>query len=150
MNALRSAVAVLAGAMLVLFIHGTLEQTLVRAIADGPVTDEASFVAVRNRPVVLGSTLVTLALASALAGYIVAKIAGAHEVRHAVGAALVLTGLYVYAFIGGNIMLPPVWVRIGMLIVTPPALVAGASIRAQARSIQTEEQADAIRPEERS
>ena len=148
MNPLRSAVAVIAGAILILFMHGTLEQTLVRAIADGPVTNEAGFVAVRNRPAVLALSLVTLGLASTLAGYIVAKIAGAREVRHAIGAAIVMTGIYVFAFFGDNVMLPPVWVRVAMLVVTPPALIAGASIRAQARAIQQE--AAVARPEERS
>jgi hypothetical protein len=148
MTLLRSGVAVIAGALLILFMHGTLEQTLVRAIADGPITSEAAFVAVRNRPVVLVLTIVTLVIASTLAGYIVAKIAGAHEVRHALGSAVIMTGAYALAFIGENAMLPPLWVRVAMLIVTPPALVAGASIRAQARSIQLE--AAAARPEERS
>ena len=148
MNRLRSAAAVIGGALLILFMHGTLEQTLVRAIANGPVTNEAAFVAVRNRPVVLTLTIVTLALASTLAGYIVAKIAGAHEVRHAIGTAIVMTSIYAVAFAGDNAMLPPVWVRVAMLIVTPPALMAGASIRAQARAIQ--QGAAAQRPEERS
>ena len=148
MTILRSAAAVIAGALLILFIHGTLEQTLVRALADGPVTSEAAFVAVRNRPVVLALTIVTLGLASTLAGYIVAKLAGAHEVRHAIGTAVIMTTVYAVAFAGDNTMLPPVWVRVAMLIVTPPALMAGASIRAQARAIQQE--AAAARPEERS
>jgi len=148
MTLLRSGAAVIAGALLILFVHGTLEQTLVRAIADGPITSEAAFVAVRNRPVVLVLTIVTLVLASTLAGYIVAKIAGAHEVRHAIGSAVIMTGAYAFAFVGENVMLPPMWVRVAMVIVTPPALVAGASVRAQARSIQQE--AAAPRPEERS
>ena len=63
-------------------------------------------------------------------------------------AALVMTGVYAFAFAGQNVMLPPVWVRVAMLIVTPSALMAGASIRAQARVIQQE--AAAERPEERS
>ena len=148
MTLLRSGAAAIAGALLILFVHGTLEQTLVRAIADGPITSEAAFVAVRNRPVVLVLTIVTLVLASTLAGYIVAKIAGAHEVRHAIGSAVIMTGAYAFAFVGENVMLPPMWVRVAMVLVTPPALVAGASIRAQARSIQQE--AAAARPEERS
>jgi hypothetical protein len=148
MNWIRSAAAVIAGAILILFMHGTLEQTLVRAIADGPVTNEAAFIAVRNRPGVLALSIVTLGLASTLAGYLVAKIAGAHEVRHAIGSAVIMTGAYAFAFVWENVMLPPMWVRVAMVIVTPPALVAGASVRAQARSIQQE--AAAARPEERS
>jgi hypothetical protein len=148
MNLGRSAAAVLIGAVILGFIDQTLERVLVSALAATPPTDEASYLAVRNRPVVLVITLITHALAATLAGYILAKIAGMYEVRHAIAAAAVLAVLYLFAFMSENVMLPPVWVRLAMLIVTPPALIAGASIRAQARSIQQE--AAAVRPEERS
>jgi hypothetical protein len=148
MNLGRSAAAVLIGAVILGFIDQTLERVLVSALAATPPTDEASYLAVRNRPVVLAITLITHALAATLAGYILAKIAGLYEVRHAIAAAALLAVLYVFAFMSENVMLPPVWVRLAMLIVTPPALIAGASIRAQARSIQQE--AAAVRPEERS
>lgn len=149
MNPLRTAAAILAGVMLLGFIDQTLERTLVVAIADAPPADEAAYLAVRNRPSVLVITVVTHAFAAALAGYILARIAGAQEVRHAIGASILITILYAWTFATENIMLPPVWVRAAMLIVTPPALVAGAKIRADARSIQSE-QAGTPRPEERS
>jgi hypothetical protein len=148
MSLARSAAAVLIGAILLGFIDQTLERVLVTALADTPPTDEASYLAVRNRPAVLVLTLITHALAATLAGYILAKIAGAWEVRHAMAAAALLIVAYVFAFMSDNVLLPPVWVRAVMLIVTPPALIAGASIRAQARSIQQE--AAMARPEERS
>ena len=148
MNPVRSVVAVIAGAALISFIDRTLEQILVRAIADVPPVNEATYLAVRNRPAVLVATLVTHALAATLSGYIVAKIAGRDEMRHAIAAAVVLTIGYAFAFMSDNVMLPPVWVRVAMLVVTAPALLAGASIRAQARSIQAE--ADDMRPKERS
>jgi hypothetical protein len=148
MNLGRSTAAVLVGAILLRFVDQTLERVLVSAIAAAPPIDEASYLAVRNRPMVLAITLITHALAATLAGYILAKIAGAWEVRHATAAAAVLAVAYVFAFMSDNVLLPPVWVRVAMLIVTPPALIAGASIRAQARSIQQE--AAAQRPEERS
>jgi hypothetical protein len=147
MNLARSAAAVLAGVILLGFIDQTLERVLVSALADAPPGDEAAYLAVRNRPAVLVTTLVTHAFAATLAGYILAKIAGAHEVGHAMAAAAVLMVVYASAFTNPNVLLPPVWVRVAMLIVTPPALVAGASIRAQARSIQQE--AAMPRPEER-
>jgi hypothetical protein len=149
MNPLRSALAVLGGAMLLGFMDQTLERTLVSAIAAAPPADDASYMAIRNRPLVLAVTLVTHALAATLAGYILAKIAGAHEVRHAIGTAVALTIVYAVAFASENAMLPPAWVRAAILVITPPALVAGATVRAQARAIQAE-QADTPRPEERS
>jgi hypothetical protein len=139
MNPVRSALAVLAGVMLLGFIDQTLERTLVSAIADAPPTDEASYLAVRNRPLVLVVTLVAHGFAAMLAGYILAKIAGAYETRHAIAAAAVLTVAYAFAFLSDNAMLPPVWVRVAILFVTPAALLAGATVRAQARTIQAEQ-----------
>lgn len=134
MNPLRSVVAVLAGMMLLNFMDLTLERILVSAVADVVPTDTASYVAIRNRPLILTATLVSHTLATTLVGYVVAKIAGAHEMRHAVAAAVALTAGFALAFAGDNPMLPPVWVRAVMLIVTPAALLAGASVRAQARA----------------
>ena len=148
MNLARSAAAVLIGAILIIFMHGTLEQTLVRALAGVELTSQEAFIAARNRPVVLVVSLVTFALISTLGGYILAKIAGANEVAHAVATAIVLMVLFGYAFTRDNALLPPGWVRIVMLIVTAPALIAGAAIRAEARTIH--QQVAAERPEERS
>lgn len=150
MTSVRSIIAVLGGVLLLGFMDQTLEQTLVRAIAEVPPTDAASYLAVRNRPLVLGVTLVTHVFAASLAGYMIAKIAVAHEMRHAMAAAALQTAAYVWAFtMSENMLLPPVWTRVAFLAVTAPALLAGASIRAQARSIQSEA-AGGIRPEEPS
>lgn len=149
MTPLRSAVAVLAAVMLLGFMDQTLERTLVSALADAPPADEGSYLAVRNRPLVLGVTLVAHMFSAALAGYILARIAGAHEVRLAAAAAVAVLVTYAFAFTSGSVMLPPVWVRVALVIVTPPALIAGAFIRAEARSIQSEG-AESSRSEERS
>jgi hypothetical protein len=146
---LRSGVAVLAGGMLLNFVDATLERILVTAVAGAPPADTAAYLAVRNRPLVLAATLVTHALAATLTGYILARSAAAFEVRHAIAAAAVISVIYAIAFAGANPMLPPVWLRALLLIVTPPALVAGAAVRAQARAIQSE-RAGTGQAEERS
>jgi hypothetical protein len=133
MNPLRSVVAVLAGMMLLNFIDLTLERIMVNAVADVVPADAAAYVAIRNQPLILAATLVTHALAATLVGYVVAKIAGAHEIRHAVAAAVAVTVTFAMAFASENPMLPPTWVRAVILIVTPPALLGGAAVRAQAR-----------------
>lgn len=138
MSPLRSVVAVLGGVVVLSFMDRVLEGTLVSALAETPPTDQASYLAVRNRPLVLGVTLVAHTMAALLAGYITGRIAGGQETRHAIGAGAVLMAAYLWAFLLDNPMLPPVWVRIVMLVVTIPALVGGATIRAQARSIRTE------------
>ena len=144
---LRSITAVVAALMLLNFMDATFAQILVSALGDGPPSDQAAFLAVRNRPVVLASIVVTHVLGALLVGYILGRIAGGREVRHAVAAATVITVVYVVGFVASNPMLPPVWVRVAMLLLTPPALVAGAHIRGEARAIHAE-QARGVRPEE--
>jgi hypothetical protein len=134
----RSVGVVLVALLLIGFIDQTLERTVVNAIGQGAVKDEASYVAVRNRPVVLALTVITHGLASLLTGYVLGKLAGANEVQHAIAAAVLATIAYAFAFVTPNVMLPPVWVRIVVLLITPPALVAGAYVRGQARLIRLE------------
>ena len=135
----RSIAVVVAGLLLLGFIDQTLERTLVMVLAQGvEIKDEASYLAIRNRPIVLAVTLVTHGLASLLTGYVLAKLAGVREVQHAAATA----GLFTVAMIGAsaspNVMLPPIWVRMVMLAITPPALIAGAYVRGQARVIREE------------
>jgi len=139
----RSVAVVVAGLLLLGFIDQTLERTLVMVLAQGvEIKDEAAYLAIRNRPIVLAVTLVTHGLASLLTGYVLAKLAGAREVQHAAATA----GLFTVAMIGAsaspNVMLPPVWVRMVMLAITPPALIAGAYVRGQARIIREERMHD--------
>jgi len=149
MTPLRSVLAVLAGAIVVIFVRSVLEQTLVGALADTPQLDQDGYLAIRNRPAVLTATLVAYGLAATLAGYILARIAGAREIPHALAAAAVLIAAYAFAFTSDNPMLPPVWARAVILVVTPPALAAGAAVRAQVRALRAE-QAGSARSEERS
>ena len=132
----RGIAVVLAALLLLGFIDQTLERTLVMTLAQAPIQDEASYLAIRNRPLVLGISLATHALASLLTGYVLAKLAGSHEVQHALVTAALATLLVASASLTPNVMLPPVWVRIAMIFITPPALIAGAYVRGQARTIR--------------
>ena len=135
----RSVAVVLVALLMLGFIDQTLERTLVAALARGPLPDQAAYLAVRNRPLVLATTIVTHGLASVLTGYLLGKLAGSYEVRHAIAAAVVATIAYAVGFATANQMLPPVWVRVAILAVTPPALIAGAYVRGQARAIRIEQ-----------
>ena len=135
----RSIAVVVAGLLLLGFIDQTLERTLVLTLAQGvEIKDEAAYLASRNRPMLLAVTLVTHGFASLLTGYVLAKLAGKSEVQHAAATA----GLFAVAMIGAsaapNVMLPPVWVRMVMMLITPPALIAGAYVRGQARMVREE------------
>lgn len=138
MSIARSVAVVVLGLLLLGFIDQTLEKTLVQVLAQEPIKDEAAYLAVRNRPMVLMFTVVSHGFAALLTGYVLGKLAGTREVQHAAGTA----GLFTVAMIGAssapNVMLPPMWVRLAMLLITPPALVAGAYVRGQARMIREE------------
>jgi hypothetical protein len=135
----RSIAVVVAGLLLLGFIDQTLERTLVLMLAQGvEVKDETAYLAIRNRPMVLVVTLLTHGFASLLTGYVLAKLAGKSEVQHAAGTAALFTVAMIGASATPNVMLPPVWVRMVMMLVTPPALIAGAYVRGQARVIREE------------
>lgn len=138
MSTLRSIVAVAGGVLMLLFMDATLERVLVSALGQGPPADAAEYLAVRNRPGVLVMTVITHTLSSALAGYVIGKAAGAHEVKHALAAATFMAAAYASTFFTGNPMLPPAWVRIAMLVLTPPALAGGAHIYAEASAVRAE------------
>ena len=134
----RSIAVVVVALLLLGFIDQTLEQTLVQALAPAPLKDEASYVAIRNRPNVLAIIVATHAVASLLTGYVLARLAGSHEVQHAAATAAIATLLLVSASATPNVMVPPVWVRMAMAVITPAALIAGAYVRGQARVIRME------------
>lgn len=134
----RSIAVVVLGLLLVGFIDQTLERTLVQTLAQVPIKDEASYLAVRNRPMVLAMTVITHGFASLLTGYVLGKLAGTREVQYAAATAALFTLALIGAAAAPNVMLPPMWVRLAMLAITPPALIGGAYVRGQARMIREE------------
>jgi hypothetical protein len=133
---LRSLLAVLVGLVLVRLLGQILEQTLVLSLAGEPPADMAAYVAVRNRAGVTAVLLFAHAFVSVMAGYVVGKIAGDLEVRHALVVGVLQLALFVWAFaVADAALLPPVWARVALLVVTLPALLAGATIRADARAL---------------
>lgn len=135
----RSIAVVVAGLLLLGFIDQTLERTLVMMLAQGAaIKDEASYLAIRNRPMVLTITVVTHGFASLLTGYVIGKLASVREVQHAAATAALFILAMISASAVPNVMLPPVWARMVMLVITPPAMLAGAYVRGQARIIREE------------
>jgi hypothetical protein len=125
--------AVLAGVALVNILTQLLEAMLIAAVAGGPVADTAALLQVRNRPPVLAATLLSDALIALLAGYTTARIAGHHELWHAGVAALVVTAALVLGLtVGQGAELTPRWMRVALVALTGPAMLAGASVRARA------------------
>jgi hypothetical protein len=143
----RSILAILGGIGLVSLITQLLETTLVGAAAGGQVMDMPHYFAVRNRPSILAAGLVYNTVAAVLGGYMTARIAGQQEMAHARIAALVLTASLIYGFTAGEFaQFTPAWMRIALIVLTAPAMLAGAMIRQRAARHQAQETTDE-RPE---
>jgi hypothetical protein len=137
LDPMRRLLAVLGATLLVGVIDEVLAQTLVRAVAAAPPLDLASYLAVLHQPPVLQGTLAAHVLVALMAGYVAAKTARVKELRHAAAAAALQTAAYAWAFTTGeSAALPPVWMRFALLVVTPPAMLAGALVRARAQAIR--------------
>ncbi|MBI4888723.1 MAG: hypothetical protein HY824_16615 [Acidobacteria bacterium] len=132
-NPIRSIIAVLGGLAVVSLVTESLEFTLVTAASGGTVADMAGYFQVRNRPAILAAKLVYNTLAGVLGGYMTAKVAGARELRHGVVVAVVQTAALIWGFTAGEYAaFTPAWMRVALLLLTGPAMVAGASVRAKA------------------
>ncbi|MBM3818715.1 MAG: hypothetical protein FJW14_06820 [Acidimicrobiia bacterium] len=135
-NPLRSALAVIAGVAVISLVVQSLEFTLVNAVADAPVRDMAGYFAVANRPSMLAAKLGYQTLAAILGGYLTAKIAESERLKHGALAAAVQTTALVWGFTAGEYAaFTPVWMRVALVVVTGPAMLAGAWVRAQAAQI---------------
>ena len=133
MDMIRSIVAVLGGIGLISIVVELLEFTLVNAVAGGAITDMQGYFAVRNRPAILIAKLGYNSVGAILGGYLTAKVAGRQEMLHGWAAAIVQTAALVWGFTGGEFAeFTPVWMRYALVLLTGPAMLVGASIRARA------------------
>lgn len=133
MSFVRSIVAVLGGIAAISLVVEPLEFSLVNAVADAPIADIEGYFAVRNLPGILAAKLVYNTLAAVLGGYLTAKIAGTEEMRHAALAAAVQTAAFAWGFTAGEYApYTPGWMRVALVLLTGPAILAGAAIRSAA------------------
>ena len=140
MNVVRSLLAILGGIGVVSLVTQLLEFTLVGAAAGGQLTDMAHYFEIRNRPSILAAGLVYNTVAAVLGGYMTAKIAGQHEMAHVRIAALVMTAGLIYGFTAGEFArYTPVWMRIALIMLTAPAMLAGGMVRARATTPGTKD-----------
>ena len=116
-----------------------LEFTLVNAYAGARIADMGTYLAIRNEPLLLGAKLVYNTLAALLGGYITAKVAVGEEMAHAYIAAAVKTAAMIWGFttdeLAGD---TPVWMMAALLVSTGPGMLAGAWVRAKARTASEE------------
>ena len=133
MDVIRSIIAVLGGIGLLSIVVEVLEFTLVTAVAGGPPTDLPAYFAVRNQPAILAAKVGYNSVGAVLGGYLTARVARGQEMAHGWVAAIVQTAALIYGFtIGEFAAFTPIWMRIALVLLTGPAMLLGASIRARA------------------
>ena len=133
MNPVRSIVAVLCGIVLVSVVVEVLEFTLVNARAGGRITDMPGYFAVLNRPGMTAARFAYNAVAAFLGGYLTARIAGHREMLHGAIAAVMKSGALIWGFTAGEYAtFTPLPVRVALVLLTAPAMIAGSALRAAA------------------
>ncbi len=132
-NPARSILAVLGGFLLFQVVTQLLETTSVAMVAGGSVADESSYFAVRNRPRLLAAKLGYTAAIALLSGYMSAKIAAVHEMRHTMAAAVLVSTVLVWEFTASEYaQYTPVWMRVALVAITAPVMLVGGWIRTSA------------------
>jgi hypothetical protein len=133
MNPLRSIGGVLGGLGVMSFLIQVLEFSLVMASAGGRVLDMSEYLAVANQPVILLAKLAYYPMAGVLGGYVVARVAMIKEMHHAAAAAAAQTVALIWGFTNGEFAsATPVWTRVALIVLTGPAMMIGAAVRARA------------------
>ena len=133
MNPVKSLTAIL-GSLLVIFVLGqVLELGLVMGSSNQQLENIEQYNAVRAKTSVQAGLLIAHAVAALLGGYLTARVAGRREMQHAGVAAFVQTAALVWGFTAGEwAEFTPVWMRVALVLLTGPAMLMGASIRARA------------------
>ena len=132
-NPVRGITGALGALVLFSAVTQVLEYTLVSAVAGGTVKDMASYLAALNRPSLLAAKAIGNLMAALLAGYMAGRIAQTREVLFAGLAAAAETCSLVYGFTMGEYAVLPLWIRVLLVVITGPAMIAGAWVRMQAR-----------------
>lgn len=137
----RSLIAVLGGVVIIYFLSGILEGPLVGRLASVRPTTIEELIVVRNEPAVLIGRLAITGFVGLLAGYVLAKIAGEHELPHAAASAVLQAFMVMRGFATDpGAAAVSLEMRLAFVVVAAAAMLAGAAIRARAARViaQTE------------
>ncbi len=133
---LRSILAVLVGIVVAYVLAQQLEGVMVRSAAGRNLHTAGDYFAVRNTPSILAGRLVLSLATGILGGYMAARIAKEGAFGVAAIAAAALTVMLAVDFTSGEFAWgTPVWMRIALVVVTGPAMLAGAAIRIRAANL---------------
>ncbi len=133
---LRWILAVIVGVVVAYVLAQQLEGVLVRSAAGRNLYTAGDYFAVRNTPPILVGRLALSLAAGILGGYMAARIAKDAALRVAAIAAAALTVMLVVDFTSGEFAWgTPVWMRVALVVVTGPAMLAGAAVRIRAANL---------------
>jgi hypothetical protein len=130
MTVVRSALAVLAGILVVSLLVEPLEFGLVALLNGAPTFEPTEYLAIRNQTWFLAAKFGYNGAAGVVGGYISGTIAGRRPVLHASVTAAVQILLIAVALMDANMArTAPTWAWVGILLATSTGLVAGGWLR---------------------
>ena len=133
---IKSVIALLGGMILMFFLTEVVEPPTVALLAAQRPTDMESYLAARNEPGVIPGRLAICGIIGILAGYMVAKIAGQHEMAHAAAAFLLQAFMMLRALAADPAPLALPWGTRALLVaVTGTGMLMGAAVRARAARV---------------
>ena len=140
MGLIRAILAVVAGILLAYGLPWLLERVLVESTAGRNLYTAGDYYMVRNTAGIIAARLLMAVFLSVLAGHVAARIAKEDMVRTAAISAAALTLMLISEFtIGEFAWGTPIWMRVAIVVITGPAMVLGAYVRAAVAELRAEE-----------
>ena len=97
----------------------------------------SQYLALGNQPGMLAAKLVYYPMAGVLGGYVTARVAMKHEMHHAAVAAAAQTVALIWGFSRGEFASStPIVIRVALIVLTGPAMMVGAAVRARAANAE--------------
>ena len=132
-DVVRALIAILGALVLFSGLSQVLEYTLVRAAGGDSLTSMAAYLAILNRPSILGAKVALNVAVAVLTGYMCARIAGSREMLFAALTAAAESCTLAWGLTTGEYAVLPLGIRILLVATAGPGILAGAWIRRQAR-----------------
>lgn len=140
MGLIRAILAVVAGILLAYGLPWLLERVLVESTAGRNLYTAGDYYMVRNTAGIIAARLLMAVFLSVLAGHVAARIAKEDMVRTVAISAAALTLMLISEFtIGEFAWGTPIWMRVAIVVITGPAMVLGAYVRAAVAELRAEE-----------
>jgi hypothetical protein len=136
-NPLRSIGGVLGGLGVISLMIQALEFSLVMAISGGKVADMRAVLSPCQPTRYACRQAGVLPDRGLLGGYVTARVAMKHEIHHVAVAAAAQTVALIWGFTRGEFAsYTPIVIRVALIVLTGPAMMVGAAVRARAANAE--------------